>query len=128
MSVVTCPGPGAPDHLLPTNVRDTSCTRRAHTWPCPSPRPRHNQGTIPRAVQGATGANLRDSERISASQDHVKEQCHGQPGTHQDGGLRWGRRVPEIDGAIADMAAAAIQDRAGPAWAPGLNDPALGPV
>jgi len=28
-------------------------------------------------------------------------------------------RVPEIDGAIADMAAAAIQDRAGPAWAPG---------
>jgi hypothetical protein len=26
--------------------------------------------------------------------------------------------VPEIDGAIADMAAAAIQDRAGPAWAP----------
>jgi len=26
-------------------------------------------------------------------------------------------RVPEIDGAIADMAAAAIQDRAGPAWA-----------
>ena len=35
-------------------------------------------------------------------------------------------RVPEIDGAIADMAAAAIQDRAGPAWAPGLNDPALG--
>ncbi|HEX9519912.1 MAG TPA: hypothetical protein VF940_27530 [Streptosporangiaceae bacterium] len=37
-------------------------------------------------------------------------------------------RLPEIDGAIADMAAAAIQDRAGPAWAPGLNDPALGPV
>ena len=36
-------------------------------------------------------------------------------------------RVPEIDGAIADMAAAAIQDRAGPAC-PGLNDPALGPV
>jgi hypothetical protein len=33
-------------------------------------------------------------------------------------------RVPEIDGAIADMAAAAIQDRPGP----GLNDPALGPV
>jgi hypothetical protein len=27
-------------------------------------------------------------------------------------------RVPEIDGAIADMAAAAIQDRAGPAWVP----------
>jgi len=27
-------------------------------------------------------------------------------------------RVPEIDGAIADMAAAAIQDRAAPAWAP----------
>jgi len=26
--------------------------------------------------------------------------------------------LPEIDGAIADMAAAAIQDRAGPAWAP----------
>lgn len=25
-------------------------------------------------------------------------------------------RVPEIDGAIADMAAAAIQDRAAPAW------------
>ena len=25
-----------------------------------------------------------------------------------------------------NMAAAAIQDRAGPAWAPGLNDPALG--
>jgi hypothetical protein len=35
-------------------------------------------------------------------------------------------RVPEIDGAIADMAAAAIQDRAAPAGAPGLNDPALG--
>ena len=34
--------------------------------------------------------------------------------------------VPEIDGAIADMAAAAIQDRAGPAWAPGLNDPHWG--
>ena len=58
----------------------------------------------------------------------MKEQCHGQPGTHQDGGLRWGRRVPEIDGAIADMAAAAIQDRAGPGLGPGLNDPALGPV
>ena len=27
-------------------------------------------------------------------------------------------RVPEIDGAIVDMAAAAIQDRAAPAWAP----------
>jgi hypothetical protein len=27
-------------------------------------------------------------------------------------------RLPEIDGAIADMAAAAIQDRAAPAWAP----------
>ena len=27
-------------------------------------------------------------------------------------------RVPEIDGAIADVAAAAIQDRPGPAWAP----------
>ena len=37
-------------------------------------------------------------------------------------------RVPEIDGAIADMAAAAIQDRAGPGLGPGLNDPALGPV
>jgi hypothetical protein len=35
-------------------------------------------------------------------------------------------RMPEIDGAIADMAAAAIQDRAG--LAPGLNDPALGPA
>jgi hypothetical protein len=31
--------PGRAGHLLPTNVRDTSCTRRAHTWPCPSPRP-----------------------------------------------------------------------------------------
>jgi MFS family permease len=30
---------GRAGHLLPTNVRDTSCTRRAHTWPCPSPRP-----------------------------------------------------------------------------------------
>jgi len=27
-------------------------------------------------------------------------------------------QVPGIDGAIADMAAAAIQDQAGPAWAP----------
>jgi hypothetical protein len=27
-------------------------------------------------------------------------------------------QVPEIDGAIADMVAAAVQDRAGPAWAP----------
>jgi hypothetical protein len=32
-------------------------------------------------------------------------------------------RVPEIDGAIADMAAAAIQDRAGPAWAPASTTP-----
>ena len=27
-------------------------------------------------------------------------------------------RVPEIDGAIADMVAAAVQDRPGPAWPP----------
>src|SRR5712691_4770134 len=41
----------------------------------------------------------------------------------------WGPAgCPEIDGAIADMAAAAIQDRAGPGLGPGLNDPALGPV
>jgi hypothetical protein len=35
-------------------------------------------------------------------------------------------RVPEIDGAIADMAAAAIQDRAGPAWAPASTTPHRG--
>jgi hypothetical protein len=35
-------------------------------------------------------------------------------------------RVPEIDGAIADMAAAAIQDRAAPAWAPAGTTPHRG--
>jgi hypothetical protein len=35
-------------------------------------------------------------------------------------------RVPEIDGAIADMAAAAIRDRAGPAWAPASTTPHWG--
>jgi hypothetical protein len=34
--------------------------------------------------------------------------------------------VPEIDGAIADIAAAAIQDRAAPAWAPASTTPHWG--
>ena len=42
----------------------------------------------------------------------------GSPGTHQDGDFVGAVRVPGIDGAIVDMAAAAIQDRAGPAWVP----------
>jgi hypothetical protein len=42
----------------------------------------------------------------------------GSPGTHQDGDFVGAARVPEIDGTIADMAAAAIQDRASPAWPP----------
>ena len=55
MSVVTCPGPGGPVTFSPANVRDTSCTRRARLA-LPQPAPGHNQGTIPRAVQGAKGS------------------------------------------------------------------------
>src|SRR6185312_4282459 len=37
------------------------------------PRPGHNQGTIPRTPQGATGADRGDSERIGASQNSAHE-------------------------------------------------------
>jgi hypothetical protein len=42
----------------------------------------------------------------------------GSPGSHQDGDFVGAARVREIDGAIADTAVAAIQDRASPAWPP----------
>src|ERR1700760_2704665 len=39
----------------------------------PGPRPKHNQGTIPRTPQGATGADRGDSERIGASHNSPHE-------------------------------------------------------
>jgi hypothetical protein len=47
MSVVTCPGPGGPVTFSPPTyvIRHV---RGGRTWPCPSLRPGHNQGTIPR--------------------------------------------------------------------------------
>jgi len=47
--------------------------RKAGRWSHPSPRPGHNQGTIPRTRQGATGADRGDSERIGASQNSPHE-------------------------------------------------------
>ena len=70
MPVITCPGPGGPVTFSPLTYV-TRHVRGGRAWPCPSPRPGHNQGTIPRTPYGATGANLRDSERISESQNYT---------------------------------------------------------
>jgi hypothetical protein len=88
--------PGQAGHFFPTNVRGTSCTRRARLA-LPEPAPWAQPGDHPLGGPGGDGQPIGVTVSASALH-HVKEQCHGQSGTHQDGKLAGAGRVPDIDG------------------------------